>query len=73
MSSDRRLVQLDNRYPGLSRMTLFRIAREPDFPTPIIIRNRRYYDDAELTAWEESRRRIKRERKAANAAESTPQ
>jgi len=28
-------------------------------PHSIIIRGRKYYDDAELTAWEESRRRAK--------------
>ena len=42
--SQRELVLLSDRFPGLSRMTLFRIAREPGFPTPFIIRNRRYYD-----------------------------
>ena len=56
-ASDRSLVPLDVRYPDISRMTRWRIEREPDFPTPIIIRNRRYYDADELTAWEEARRR----------------
>jgi hypothetical protein len=40
-------------------MTRWRIEREPDFPAPIIVRGRKYYDDGELTAWEESRRRSK--------------
>jgi hypothetical protein len=55
--SDRRLVLLADRFPDLSRMTIWRIEQEPTFPTPIVIRNRRYYDADELTAWEESRRR----------------
>jgi hypothetical protein len=52
---DRRLVLLDARYPDVSRMTRGRIEHEKDFPTPIIVRGRKYYDDAELTEWEESR------------------
>ena len=55
--SERRLVLLDTRYPDVSRMTRWRIEREPDFPTPIVVRGRKYYDDDELTAWEEARRR----------------
>jgi hypothetical protein len=46
---DRRLVLLDARYPDVSRMTRGRIEHEKDFPTPIIVRGRKYYDDAELT------------------------
>ena len=57
-ASDRRLVLLTDRFPDVSRMTIWRIEQEVGFPTPIIIRNRRYYDDAELTAWEEARRRL---------------
>lgn len=59
--SERRLVQLDDRYPNISRMTRWRIEREPDFPTPIIVRGRKYYDDAELTRWEEAHRRAREE------------
>jgi len=55
--AERRLIQLDVRYPDVSRMTRWRIEQEPDFPTPIVIRGRKYYDDNELTAWEESHRR----------------
>ena len=55
-AEERRLVLLDNRYPDVSRMTRFRISQEADFPDPIIVRGRKYYDDAELTAWEETRR-----------------
>jgi hypothetical protein len=40
-------------------MTRWRIAQAADFPRPIIIRGRPYYDDAELTQWEEARRRAK--------------
>jgi len=38
-------------------MTRWRIEQEPDFPKPIILRGRKYYDSDELTAFEESRRR----------------
>jgi hypothetical protein len=54
---ERRLVQLDDRYPNVSRMTRWRIEHEKDFPTPITIRGRKYFDDGELTRREESRRR----------------
>jgi hypothetical protein len=50
------LVLLDTRYPDVSRMTRYRISKEPNFPTPIIVRGRKYYDSDELTEWEESRR-----------------
>ena len=71
--SDRRLVLLSDRFPHVSRMTLFRIANEPHFPTPIIIRNKKYYDADELTAWEESRRRLGKAtpKRAAAAMENT--
>ena len=74
-ASDRRLVLLDTRYPDVSRMTRWRIEREPDFPTPIIVRNRKYYDSDELTEWEESRRRLGKTmpKRCAAEAESTPQ
>jgi hypothetical protein len=54
--SKRRLVLLDERYPDVSRMTRWRIEREPNFPRPILIRNRKYYDAQELEQWEEARR-----------------
>jgi hypothetical protein len=57
-ATDRRLVLLDTRYPNISRMTRWRIEREPGFPAPVIIRNRKYYDSSELAEWEESRRRL---------------
>jgi hypothetical protein len=53
---ERKLVLLDTRYPDVSRMTRWRIEREPNFPSLIIVRGRKYYDDAELTEWEELRR-----------------
>jgi hypothetical protein len=57
MSAERRLVLLETRFPDVSRMTRWRIEQEPDFPKPIILRGRKYYDSDELTAFEESRRR----------------
>lgn len=67
---ERRLVLLTDRYVNISRMTIWRVEREPDFPTPIIIRNRKYYDDAELTAWEEARRRLGKATPKHSAAEA---
>lgn len=57
MPADRRLILLADRFPDVSRMTRYRIEQEPDFPAPVIIRNRKYYDADELSAWEEVRRR----------------
>jgi hypothetical protein len=59
MPAERRLVLLPERYPNASRMTRWRIQREPDFPVPVIVRGRKYFVDAELTQWEEARRRAK--------------
>ena len=56
--SDRRLILLSDRFPDVSRMTRYRIEHEPDFPTPVIIRNRKYYDSDELRQWEDARRRL---------------
>ncbi len=70
-SSDRKLVLLADRFPNVSRMTLFRIAREENFPVPIIIRNKQYFDADELTAWEELRRRLGKATPAAAAMENT--
>ena len=70
---ERRLVLLTDRYVNISRMTIWRVEREPDFPTPIIIRNRKYYDVAELTEWENARRRLGKatpERSKAEAEEA---
>ena len=67
-AAERRLVLLDDRFPTVSRMTRYRIEQEADFPDPIIVRGRKYYDDAELTVWEESRRRcVKRTPKFSSA------
>jgi hypothetical protein len=69
-ASERRLVLLSDRFPDLSRMTIWRIEQEPDFPTPIVIRNRRYYDADELTGWEESHRRLGKATPKRTAAEA---
>ena len=57
-ASDRTLVLLAERFPDVSRMTRYRIEQEPDFPAPVIIRNRKYYDSDELRRWEDARRRL---------------
>jgi hypothetical protein len=59
-ASERRLVLLDSRYPDVSRMTRWRIEQEPDFPNPIIVRGRKYYDEHELRIFEEKHRRVSR-------------
>jgi len=64
--SERRLILLATRYPDVSRMTRWRIEREPDFPTPVIVRGRKHYYDDEMTEWE-SRRRLTPKRNAAEA------
>ena len=70
-SDHRRLVLLDSRFPGTSRMTRYRISREPDFPTPIIIRGRKYFYEDELEAFESRRRVGKTTPKRSAAAEAT--
>lgn len=69
MSASARLVLLDDRFPNTSRMTRYRISQEPDFPDPVIVRNRRYYYENELSEWE-ARRRIKRDRETAAKTDS---
>jgi hypothetical protein len=70
--SERRLVTLDDRYPDKSRMTRWRIEHEPHFPSPMIIRGRKYYDADELTAWEESRRRRRQQESSPSTRERRP-
>lgn len=43
---------------GVSVRTISRWEGDPElnFPRPIIINGRRYYDEAELRAWEQSRK-----------------
>lgn len=65
---ERTLVLLADRFPGVSRMTLWRIEREPDFPTPIIVRGRKYYYEDELEVFEESRRRQRQQSRDTSAA-----
>jgi len=63
-ASDRTLVLLDDRFPTISRMTRWRIERQPGFPDPVIMRGRKYYYSDELEAYEEARRRTKRSAEA---------
>jgi hypothetical protein len=56
MSQQRVLMRLRDRYP-LSRMSLWRLSRQPDFPTGITILGRKYYYSDELDAYEERRRK----------------
>jgi hypothetical protein len=71
MPVERRLVKLKHRYDDTSRMTRWRFTKEPDFPTPIVIRGRPYYYDDELTAWEERRRRRRAKAPSSDTAIST--
>jgi hypothetical protein len=63
------LILLDDYFPGISRMSRYRISRSAGFPDPVIIRNKKYYYQHELVEWAETCRRSKREREAASAAE----
>ena len=46
---------VETRYGGVSRNTLFRWQRDPelDFPRPVVIRGRHYWRVEELAAWED--------------------
>jgi predicted DNA-binding transcriptional regulator AlpA len=49
--------RLRQRY-GVTEMTLWRWERDPllEFPRPLIIKGKKFYDQAELEAWEAQRR-----------------
>jgi hypothetical protein len=55
--SKRALVRLRDKFPTPSRMTLWRIRREPGFPAGFDILGTEYFYDDELDAYAESRRR----------------
>jgi hypothetical protein len=73
--SQRELVRLRDRYRTASRMTRYRMRKEPGFPDGVDILGTEYHYVDELEAYEESRRRRRQQSpEAANAkAESTPQ
>jgi hypothetical protein len=56
-------------------MTHWRMRREPNFPSPVVIRNTEYYYEDELEAYEERCRRrpaaAARPRKTASTTEAT--
>jgi hypothetical protein len=54
----RELVRLKDRYPGTSRMTRWRIKKQPGFPDGIDINGTEYHYSDELDVYEESRRRL---------------
>jgi predicted DNA-binding transcriptional regulator AlpA len=57
--------QVRARFGNISDMTLWRWIRsaELEFPRPIVIASRRYFDETEITAWQ-------LERKASRPAQS---
>jgi hypothetical protein len=57
--SQRKLVRLRDRYPTVSRSTLWRMRNEPDFPNAVVVLNTEYFYEHELETHEESRRRVK--------------
>jgi hypothetical protein len=65
--SKRELVRLRDRYPTVSRMTLWRIRKEPGFPDGVDILGTEYHYVDELEAYEEARRRLTPKRSAAEA------
>jgi hypothetical protein len=62
--SKRELQRLKDRYPGVSRMTLWRIRRQPGFPDGIDQNGTEYHYTDELDAYEASRRRLTPKRDA---------
>jgi hypothetical protein len=54
----RELVRLRDRYPTASRMTRYRMRKEPGFPDGVDILGTEYHYVDELQAYEESRRRL---------------
>lgn len=72
MSQQRQLLprhKLPERYDK-TPMTIYRWERDPalGFPAPIVINGRKYYDLAELAAWEEARRADAGEGTSSNTA-----
>jgi hypothetical protein len=67
--SRRELVRLSDRYPTTSRMTRYRMRKEPGFPAGVLVLGTEYFYSDELDAYEESRRRLPPKR---NATESEP-
>jgi hypothetical protein len=57
--------QVRRRYGGISDMCLWRWLRDPnlDFPRPLIIRKRRYWQTGKLKAWERAQARKAQHRK----------
>jgi hypothetical protein len=66
--SQRKLVRLRDRYPTVSRMTHFRMRKEPGFPDGIDILGTEYFYEDELEVYEESRRRLTPKHSAAEPA-----
>jgi hypothetical protein len=56
--SQRKLVRLRDRYPNVSRMTIWRIRHEPGFPAGIDHLGTEYHYEDELDLYDESRRRL---------------
>jgi hypothetical protein len=56
--SHRELVRLRDRYPTVSRMTIWRMRQEPGFPDGVVINGTEYHYSDELDAFEEARRRL---------------
>ena len=49
--------QVRERYGDRSAMWIYRrLKSDPQFPRPIVISNRQYFDEAELDAYDEARR-----------------
>ena len=72
----RALVRLRDRYPTVSRMTLWRIRKDPAFPDGIDVNGTEYFREGELDDYEETRRRRRQqspEPASAAETESTPQ
>jgi hypothetical protein len=70
--SERTLVRLRDRYPGTSRMTLYRLRRDPAFPRAVLFNGTEYYYTDELESYEASHRRAKPAAAARHHVKETP-
>ena len=56
--SKRELVRLRDRYPTVSRMTIWRMRNAPGFPAGVDINGTTYHYQDELEEYEQARRRL---------------
>lgn len=67
--SQRKLVRLRDRFPNTSRMTRFRMRKQPGFPAGIDLLGTLYHYEDELAAFEEAHRCRGKDNPALNITE----